>query len=234
MYKFKKQHLQNNNRPGVEMEKVKGIVLHDVGSQPHEKDSTAQNNADYFYNNPGLKASVHYFVDKETVIEIIPPIEKAWHVASNNTNILGGKANDVAIGVELCHHQDFENQKKAYDNWIMFIADLAIRFHINVRTKIPHHRDLQKYNRKDMVGNEGNRLGKSYGDIDDDLERATRGDYRGFYWSSEEKPKNKEVMHQLNMEKLLLHVSKKSNIYYGKYLNDSETQGMIDWIDGNL
>ena len=87
-----KTYLTNNDcyRAGRSLS-VQGLMLHSVGC--------AQPSATAFvrtWNQPGVKACVHGFIDANTgiVYQTLPWTRRGWHA--------GGSANNTHIGVEMC------------------------------------------------------------------------------------------------------------------------------------
>ncbi|WP_425332006.1 peptidoglycan recognition protein family protein [Staphylococcus pasteuri] len=122
------------------------IVAHDTGNI----NTTAQSNVTYYENTYNIPwnsvASAHIFVDDKECIICIPTTEKAWHVLYDapTDNLLYNKdANDVAIGVEICYFSDRERSKKALDNGARVLAYLAEYWHIDYKTRMPGHQDIQ-------------------------------------------------------------------------------------------
>ena len=64
---------------------------------------TAQNNADFFARESGLRASAHYFVDKNGVVQSVKDGDTAWHCGRERG---GSYYNDCrnanSIGIEMC------------------------------------------------------------------------------------------------------------------------------------
>lgn len=71
----------------------KFIILHYVGAQG----STAKNNADYFCGGD-RQASAHYFVDDNSIYQIVEDNKGAWHIGNSNTE----PNNTNSIGIEMC------------------------------------------------------------------------------------------------------------------------------------
>lgn len=122
------------------------IVAHDTGNI----NTTAQSNVTYYENTYNIPwnnvASAHIFVDDKECIICIPTTEKAWHVLYDapTDNIWYNKdANDVAIGVEICYFSDRERSRKALDNGARVLAYLAEYWHIDYKTRMPGHQDIQ-------------------------------------------------------------------------------------------
>lgn len=70
---------------------VQGLMLHSIGTSQPSAAALAN-----YYNQPGISACVHAFIDANTgdVIQTLPWNHRGWHA--------GGKANNTHIGVEMC------------------------------------------------------------------------------------------------------------------------------------
>lgn len=88
----------SNYRKGREFP-VHWIVLHFTANNG----DTAKNNADYFANNANLRASAHYFVDPNGVVQSVKDSDTAWHCGKERG---GSYYNDCrnanSIGIEMC------------------------------------------------------------------------------------------------------------------------------------
>lgn len=71
---------------------IKYIIIHYVGT-----DSTAKNNADYFYGGD-RQASAHYFVDDNSIWQSVEDFNGAWHIGNTVTD----PNNKNSIGIEMC------------------------------------------------------------------------------------------------------------------------------------
>lgn len=130
--------------------KPKFIVAHDIGNGA----SRAYQNRTYF-NREQPSASAQTFVDDETILEIIPLTEKAWHVVYDtpiDNQLFGADANDVAIGVELCWGGSI-NFKEAYKRYVWYIAYLCRTYALDPRTKIVPHSKLDPTRKTDVDKN---------------------------------------------------------------------------------
>lgn len=78
------------NAPGTGIV-PKGIILHYIGNPG----TTARQNASYFAH-VNSQTSVHYIVDEEEIIEIIPPDQKSYGTSSR-------RHNESFIQIEMCH-----------------------------------------------------------------------------------------------------------------------------------
>lgn len=74
---------------------IKYIVVHDVG----ENNSTAKNNADYFGRNENQQASAHYFVDENSIYQVVEDCDTAWHCGDGRGKY--GITNGNSIGIEM-------------------------------------------------------------------------------------------------------------------------------------
>lgn len=88
----------SNYRKGREFP-VHWIVLHFTANNG----DTAQNNADFFARESGLRASAHYFVDPNGVAQSVKDSDTAWHCGRERG---GSYYNDCrnanSIGIEMC------------------------------------------------------------------------------------------------------------------------------------
>ena len=77
----------------------KYIVLHYTGNTT----DTAKANANYF-KNKNRGASAHYFVDDNSIYEIVSPDNTAWSVGKNygKNNLFGVCTNENSISIEMC------------------------------------------------------------------------------------------------------------------------------------
>lgn len=78
--------------------KPKYIVIHYVGAV-----SSAKNNADYFYN-AYRGASAHYFVDENSIWQVVEDTDTAWSVGGSNAGgrLYGVAKNSNTLNIEMC------------------------------------------------------------------------------------------------------------------------------------
>lgn len=134
------------SRSGARINKVRFVVSHETANN----NATAEDHYRYFNNHPG-SVSAHTFIDDNTVLEIIPLWEKAWHVNANkpaDNQMFGADANDAAIGVELCRTGDFN---KAFDRYVWYHAYLCHKFALDPRKHIVAHSTLDPQRRTDPI-----------------------------------------------------------------------------------
>lgn len=129
MFKITKKHLKGNpyTRPGKKLNKVKGIVIHWTANMSAGADDEAHFR--YFNGNAITAksyASAHYFVDQDSILEVVPPTEMAYHVGAvrYRTNRLGAYPNDCTIGVETCVNVKGAGFKTAIDQSAQLCAKL--------------------------------------------------------------------------------------------------------------
>lgn len=129
MFKVTKKHLKGNpyTRPGNKLNKVKGIVCHWTANMSAGADDEAHFR--YFNGNAITAksyASAHYFVDQDSILEVVPPTEMAYHVGAvrYRTSRLGTYPNNCTIGVETCVNVKGAGFKTAIDQSAQLCAKL--------------------------------------------------------------------------------------------------------------
>lgn len=161
---------RGNARSGQALDEVRFIVSHDTGNPG----STAYANRNYF-ENVDPTASAHTFIDDNTILEIIPLDEKAWHVRYSvraDNNRYGADANDAAIGVELAWGGTIDFSA-AYERYVWYHAYLIDRFALDPNTDIVAHSTLDPSRRTDPQ-NALNQYGVSWSDFIQDVTNAHR------------------------------------------------------------
>lgn len=74
---------------------IKYIVVHDTGNST----DTAEANANYF-NGGNRNASAHYFVDDDSIVQVVEDSNAAWHCGDGGMKY--GIGNHNSIGIEMC------------------------------------------------------------------------------------------------------------------------------------
>ena len=74
---------------------IKFIVIHDTGN----KNDSDEGNANYF-SQDGRKASAHYFVDDNSITQVVEDKDISWHVGDGVGKY--GITNKNSIGIEMC------------------------------------------------------------------------------------------------------------------------------------
>lgn len=112
--------ITSTNRPRRNLAKLKGVVVHYTANYSRGADAIAHFN--YFnrtirVNGRIRKASAHYMVDDERVLQLVPDTEVAFHcgavsglpytdLANNVIRENGLSANEFLIGIEMCVNVD--------------------------------------------------------------------------------------------------------------------------------
>lgn len=121
--KINKMLLSKNkySRPGIYMDKIKGIVIHYVGNP----NTSAEANRNYFenlkYGTNNTYASSHYIIGIDgEIIMCVPEGEVAYHAS---------KANYEYIGIECCHkYSDGKFSHKTINSLVMLCKDIISRY----------------------------------------------------------------------------------------------------------
>ena len=116
---------------------IKYIVIHYTGVDG----DFASNNVKYFQREPNIKASAHYFVGSESIIQSVPDDFVAWHC--------GGKSyrhkvcrNANSIGIEICDEVKdgvFKPKQKTVENVIMLTEHLMKKYNVPKENVIRHY-----------------------------------------------------------------------------------------------
>ena len=129
------------SRPGIPLEKVKGIVIHYTANPG----STAQANRNYFEglkDEHTTKASSHFVIGLDgELIQCIPSTEISY--ASNDRN-------GDTLSIECCHPDETGKfTDKTYDSLVKLTAWLCSRFDVPADEVIRHYdvtgKDCPKY-----------------------------------------------------------------------------------------
>ena len=125
----------------------KYIVWHDTGV----RDQSDEGNANYFYS-VYREASANYFIDENSITEVVAPGYVAWHVGDGEGKY--GITNYNSIGIELCVEADgnFKPETIANAVWLgkKLMADWRISYEGNVR-----HYDASRKNCPQFLNTDG-------------------------------------------------------------------------------
>lgn len=116
---------RETNRPGTPLT-PQGIVLHETANPG----ATAEAHAAYWVS-AYRGSSVHYVVDPEAIIRLIPESEQAWHA--------GPTANSRYIGIEMCHFDDSAQFEEVWRRTVWLAADICRRYGWAPATAIVTH-----------------------------------------------------------------------------------------------
>lgn len=131
---------------------IKFIVVHYTGNDG----DTNEGNINYF-KEKNKKASAHYFVDDNDIIQSVPDEHVAWHCGGkvyNDVKETGGAkynkicTNSNSIGIEICdnvRNKKYELTEKTRQNVIGLIVMLMKKYSITVENVVRHFDCTGKY-----------------------------------------------------------------------------------------
>jgi N-acetylmuramoyl-L-alanine amidase CwlA len=138
-----KQNLTTVNfRKGRAGYKPQYIVIHNTANNG----DTDEGNAKYFHDNK-LNASAHYFVDEDSVTQVVKDGDTSWHCADKQPAVFGGGSfkgkclNSNSIGVELCSDivgGELVITEQTQNNGAELTATLMIKYGIPIEHVIRH------------------------------------------------------------------------------------------------
>ena len=110
------------------------IVIHYVGAV-----SSAYNNAKYF-EKEYRGASAHYFVDENSIWQVVEDKDDAWHVGTNK-GYKNGARNWNSIGIELCckNNGNWYIEPQTIDNAIWLTKTLMKKYNIPIENVTTHY-----------------------------------------------------------------------------------------------
>ena len=111
---------------------VKYIVLHYTGN----KGDTANNNAVYF-NGDNRNASAHYFVDDNSIYQVVEESNSAWAVGDGKGQY--GITNQNSISIEMCCNSSGIISEKTEDNAIKLVKQLQGKYNISNNNVVRHY-----------------------------------------------------------------------------------------------
>jgi N-acetylmuramoyl-L-alanine amidase len=125
-----------NNRPGTALNPT-GQVVHSTA----DPGAAAQNIRDYFNNHPDAEASTHAVIDWNSIIEMIPEDEIAWHA--------GPTANSQYLSFEMCEPatDDPDRNNKFQEVWnraVWYCAKTCVKYGWNTNDNIFSHNGISK------------------------------------------------------------------------------------------
>lgn len=146
MYPIRKSLLKVNpyTRPGTKLSAVKGIVIHWTANENQGADDVAHYR--YFNGNAIASksyASAHYFVDHDSILQVLPDNEVGYHVGASRyvTNRLGSYPNGCTIGIETCVNYKGAKFEQALDQSAQLAAHL-LKKHGLQTTDLYRHYDV--------------------------------------------------------------------------------------------
>lgn len=162
-YKIREDFLnvgKNYNRPGQSLN-PEGITLHETATP----NATDENESKYFHN-AYRSASAHYFVDYDSITQLIPENEVSWHA--------GYTANHKFISIEMCHFQDENKFQETWNRTVWLVVNMCKRYNWNPDEKIVSHKWVSDtYKESDHTDPYGyfKEHGKTFDDIINDVKK---------------------------------------------------------------
>lgn len=125
-----------NNRPGTPLDPV-GQVVHATA----DPGATADDIHNYFNNHVNAQASTHAVIDWNSIIELIPENEIAWHA--------GPTANHEFLSFEMCEPaaNDPDRGNKFQEVWnraVWYCAKTCVKYGWNANDNIFSHNGIAK------------------------------------------------------------------------------------------
>lgn len=133
-----------NNRPALRntgnytIRRVEGIVIHWTANIDKGADAVANRN---YFNTTDRRASAHYIVDQDKIIQCIPDNEVAWHVGDKkrgNQTVNISNPNFKLIGIEMCVNKD-SNWTSTYNRTIWLVKKLMTKYELSVDNIYRHY-----------------------------------------------------------------------------------------------
>lgn len=129
MLKIDKQHLKIGKKRSGKRITPKYITIHSTGNPK----STAQNERDYLTNLINTNSTGwHYVVSDKTIIEAIPPTERAWHAGDGKD----GTGNNKSIGIEMV---ETGNRDMVIHNTLKLVKYLQKEYNIGDDKVVRHY-----------------------------------------------------------------------------------------------
>lgn len=131
----------SNHYAGRDGNAIRYIVLHYTANNG----DTAQNNADYFAG-ANRRASAHYFVDENEVVQSVRDTDAAWHcggsIESDHHPLCGICTNRNSLGVEMCSDivsGKYTITQQTVDRTVELVRWLMDKYGIDVDHVVRHY-----------------------------------------------------------------------------------------------
>ena len=111
---------------------VQYIAIHSTGNT----NDTAKNNADYFYR-ADRQASAHYFVDDNSIWQVVEENQGAWHCGDGGMKY--GIGNHNSIGIEMCGTANGYISDKTINNTIELVRSLMNKYGLSADRVVRHY-----------------------------------------------------------------------------------------------
>jgi N-acetylmuramoyl-L-alanine amidase CwlA len=126
LYTIKQDLLPDGFNNPNEILKPLGLVIHETA----DDGATDENESKYFHNNK-VNASAHYFVDYNSITQLLLENKVAYHA--------GYIANHKYLSIELCHYNDKNKFIEVWKRGIWLSADICRRYGWNPLEKVVSH-----------------------------------------------------------------------------------------------
>lgn len=131
IYTFRQRLLPiGKNRPGTPLN-PEGIIIHETATPG----ATDEREADYFHSD-NRNASAHYFVDYDSITQLIPENEQAWHA--------GPTANKKFLSIEMCHFNEADKFIETWKRSVWLAYEICQRYKFIPGTHIQSHDWISK------------------------------------------------------------------------------------------
>lgn len=124
------RHISSNKNHFKGKNSCKYITIHQTGNT--KKGANALNHARYINN--GSKATWHYTVDSERIVQHFEDTVQCFHAGDGS-----GTGNKHSIGIEMCVNSDGD-YIKAIENMIELIKHLMTKHNIPISNVVQHNR----------------------------------------------------------------------------------------------
>lgn len=131
MLPITKKITKYNHREDNTTHDIQFIVIHDTGNQ----NDTDEGNANYF-SQDGRNASAHYFVDDNSITQVVEDKDVAWHVGDGAGKY--GITNKNSIGIEMCRVNETVTALTEA-NTIGLVKTLMQKYNVNVNNVVRHY-----------------------------------------------------------------------------------------------
>lgn len=112
-------------------DEIKYIVIHDTGNNT----DSAEANANYFCS-ADRQASAHYFVDDDSIIQVVEDVNAAWHCGDGAGKY--GITNRNSLGIEMCRvNNDITPATEV--NTIELIKYLMKKYNLPINNVVRHY-----------------------------------------------------------------------------------------------
>lgn len=127
------RQISNYNHYESGSNNIKYIVLHYTANQ----NGTAKNHADYI-GRSDVGASAHYFVDNNSIYQVIEDNCGAWHCGDGHGAY--GISNTNSIGIEMCcMNQNCQISVQTENNTIELVKYLMNKYNIDINHVVRHY-----------------------------------------------------------------------------------------------